>query len=298
MIFTLNESSPSKDESAPHKKLSKKAKRIIILSIVISLVSALIISILISNFSIKITRHSTEHSKIISPVRIALISDLHTREYGNENRKLISKIEKQNPELILLTGDILTSEATKDTDFKYLHNLIFSLQEFAPVFFSIGNQERFNPKIDTICEFVRKAGGTVLDNEYTDININGNPIRIGGITYYRSWDKDANTFLQEFCSVNEDVYTILLSHNPEFYLWGMKNYPIDLTLSGHTHGGMIKLPLIGPLYAPEQGWFPDYAAGFYEFEKGHLAITTGLSSSPKEMPRIFNRPEIMIIDLK
>ena len=197
-----------------------------------------------------------------------------------------------------MTGDFLTTDSTEKSDIEYLEQIICSLEKSAPVYFSIGNQERFNPQLEKICETVENAGGTVLDCNYIDLNVNGNSLRIGGISYYRFWDEESNTFIRKFAKTGNDTFTLLLCHNPEFYLWGIKNYNIDLVVSGHTHGGMVKLPLFGPIYAPEQGWFPDYAAGLYEFPKGYLAVTTGLSASPKYLPRLFNRPEIMIIDLK
>ena len=280
------------------KKLTRKAKRILSISLILSLLAAFIVSVIISNYCLKITNATIEQTKVKSPLRIALISDLHNRSYGDNNEKLTGKIREQSPDVILLAGDIVSQNSTSDNDFKYLHNLIFKLCEIAPVYFSIGNHERFHPKLETICSFVTDAGGIVLDNEYTDIELCGNPVRIGGISYYRSWDEPANTYLKEFTSVDDSTLTLLLCHNPEFYDWGIEDYPIDLIVSGHAHGGMVKLPLIGPLYAPEQGWFPEYAAGLYKGENGYLAVTTGLSSSPYYIPRVFNRPEIMIIDIE
>ncbi|MBE6738425.1 MAG: hypothetical protein E7566_07235 [Ruminococcaceae bacterium] len=280
------------------QRLSKNTKIKIILASVFLLLFALFAVILIGNFTIKITRHQNESNKIIEPLRIALISDLHQKSALDFEERIAEKIEKESPDLIFMAGDFISREDANDNDFKSLNSLIRSLKEIAPVYFSLGNHERFNSKIEDICHTVEYAGGILLDSEYTNVTIKGNKLCIGGLRYYRSWDEESNAFLKRFCTASDDVYTILLCHHPEFYLWGIKNYDIDLTLSGHTHGGMVKLPFIGPVYSPEQGWFPEYAAGFYEFPNGYLAVTTGLGSSPEAMPRIFNRPEIMIIDLK
>ena len=258
----------SENDTNERKKLTRKAKRIISISLILSLLVALCVSIIISNYSLKVTAESFENKKVKTPLRVAIISDLHTRSFGDNNEKLISKIAKQSPDVVLMTGDILSNDSTSDNDYKYLHNLVFKLSKISPVYFSIGNHERFHPELETICSFVTKAGGTVLDGEYIDTTINGTPIRIGGLSYHRSWDEKSNAYLTSFTNVDDNTFTLLLCHNPEFYLWGIKNYNIDLIASGHTHGGMVKLPFAGPLYAPEQGWFPEYAAGLYETECG------------------------------
>ena len=297
----FDKDSPSISETTAknRKKLSRKAKRIISISLILSLLAAFCISIVVSNYSLKITTESFDSNKVDAPIKLALISDLHTRSFGDNNEDLITSIAAELPDVILLAGDIVSSDSTSDNDFKYLHNLVFELSKIAPVYFSIGNHERFNPYAETICSFVKSAGGTVLDGEFQDVLINGTPVRIGAISYYRFWDEESNSFLQEFTNAGNDTFTLLLCHNPEFYVWGIKNYNIDLIASGHAHGGMVNLPLLGPLYAPEQGWFPEYAAGLYETEcGGHFAVTTGLGSSPEYMPRIFNRPEIMIIEIE
>ena len=278
-----------------NSRLSVKARRVLAFSIIAALIVAFIVSLIISNFSIKITKNELSSDKINSSVRLAIISDLHGRELGKNNKKLLSKIEDQNPDLILMVGDIISSSQSAKEQTDYLKHLISNLTEIAPVYFSLGNHDKYLPQIESI---VNSAGAVFLDESHTEIQVNGNILRIGGISHYRTWDENACSFLEDFSKDSEDVFTLLLCHFPEFYLWGIKDYPIDLTISGHTHGGMVRLPLLGPLYAPEQGWFPDYAAGIYSMENGYLAITTGLASSPEYLPRVFNRPEIMIIDLE
>ena len=205
------------------QRLSKNTKIKIILASVFLLLFALFAVILIGNFTIKITRHQNESNKITEPLRIALISDLHQKSALDFEERIAEKIEKESPDLI----------------FNNLNSLIRSLKAIAPVYFSLGNHERFNSKIEDICHTVEYAGGILLDSEYTNVTIKGNKLCIGGLSYYRSWDEESNAFLKRFCTASDDVYTILLCHHPEFYLWGIKDYDIDLTLSGHTHGGMV-----------------------------------------------------------
>ena len=294
----MNESKISnRQEHKNRNKLTKKTKIIIISSFCLLLL-AFITSVIISNTCLKITHHSLDSTKVNSSIRIALISDLHGKKFGKNNYRLIKKIASDNPDLILMTGDIFSRDNTEQEYFAAIGNLVESLSELAPTYYSLGNHEHTNPELEKIKATVTAAGAVILDDNYTDITVNNTPVRLGGISYYRYWEEAPNDYLADFTNVSDDVFTLLLCHNPEFYLWGIKNYPIDLVASGHTHGGIVKLPLLGPLYAPEQGWFPDYAAGFYEFENGHLAVTTGLGSSPGYLPRVFNRPEIMIIDVK
>ena len=300
MYNFLNDSKKESDKIQKNrKKLTRKAKRIISISLILSLFSAFAVSILVSNFSIKVTTESITTKKITSPMTVAIISDLHTKSFGENNKKLIDKVAKQNPDVILMPGDITSDNSTESKNIEYLENLISKLSNIAPVYFSIGNHERHNPNLDSMISAISQSGGIVLDADYIDTTINGNPVRIGGISYHRSWDEKSNAYLSDFTSVSKDTYTLLLCHCPEFYLWGIRNYNIDLIASGHTHGGMVNVPLKGPLYAPEQGWFPEYAKGLYETDcKGYLAITTGLASSPEYLPRIFNRPEIMIVEIE
>lgn len=285
----------SENSSQKSKKKSPKKARVITLCVICVLMLFFIISLIISNFSIKITTIEIENDKIRAPLRIAAISDLHTREHGKDNKRLFARIHEQNPDLILVAGDMLSSSKSEKENLSYLKKLTEALKDIAPVYFVIGNHDRDIPLLRSTIE---TAGGTLLDSEYTDIYISNTPVRLGGISYYRSWDEESNEFIASFSDVSEDVFTLLLCHYPELYLWGIEDYPIDLTVCGHTHGGMINLPILGPLFAPEQGWFPDYAKGLYSMKNGYLAITTGLASSPEYMPRVFNRPEIMIIELE
>lgn len=294
MIFLTKKDKKPKER----KKLSKKVKTVIFLSVILFFLAAFAAGLVISNYSLKVARYTQSSDRIQEPLRIALISDLHARSFGDNNKRLINKIKKESPDIICVAGDILSRDDTEEEDFEYLENLTKSLSDLAPTYISVGNHERTNPKFEQIKTSIKEQGGILLDNEYANITVKGNSIRIGGISFYRRWDENSKAFLQKFSATEDNVYTLLLCHHPEFYLWGIKEYPIDLTLSGHTHGGMVKVPFAGPLFSPEQGWFPDYAAGFYEFENGTLAVTSGLGSSPEYLPRFLNRPEIMIIELK
>ena len=275
-------------------------KRIIKLVLIVILSMLLIwvgLDLIISNNVITVERYSLSSDKITSPVRLVVVADLHSKEFGEDNYRLIEKVRNQNPDLILTVGDLTERDADKSEAVSLLEDLIPKLCEIAPVYSCLGNQELSNENREALEDALTQSGAELLELDYQDITVSGNKICIGGLSYYRSWDEKSNAYLQEYVSEDEESFTLLLCHHPELYLWGIEQYPLDLMVSGHTHGGMIRLPFIGALYAPEQGKFPDYAGGFYEMELGHLAVCKGLGSSPESLPRFHNPPELMVIDL-
>ncbi len=279
------------------KSEKTKLLRIVTLTIFSLLILWIAIDLVVSNTVITVSRHSLESEKIAEPVRLAVVTDLHSKEFGKDNSRLIEKIKEQQPDLILTVGDLIDRNTENEENLSYLSNLISQLSHIAPVYSCIGNQERDNENRKAIEIAMTSSGATLFDLNYQDITVNGNRIHIGGLTYYRSWDEESNAYLQDYVSADDECFTLFLCHHPELYLWGIEQYPIDLMVSGHTHGGMVRLPFAGALYAPEQGKFPEYAGGFYEMEQGHLAVCKGLGSSPKYLPRFHNPPELMIIDL-
>lgn len=279
------------------KSKNKKPLRITILTIISLLILWIAVDLIVSNTAITVSHHSLESEKIAEPVRLAVVTDLHSKEFGKNNYRLLEKIKEQTPDLILTVGDLIDQDINPEDNIAYLSNLISQLSDIAPVYSCIGNQERDNENREDIEAAMTSRGATLFDLNSQDITVKGNKIHIGGLSYYRSWDEEANAYLQDYVSADDEYFTLFLCHHPELYLWGIEQYPLDLMVSGHTHGGMILIPLVGAFYAPEQKRFPDYAGGFYEMELGHLAVCKGLGSSPRYIPRFHNPPELMIIDL-
>ncbi len=280
---------------------NRKHKTTIIKHIALSLLILFLLwiatDLIVSNTLITTSKHSVQSDKITSEVRLVVITDLHQKSFGKDNARLIKKVKKQNPDLILTVGDLIEKNADSDEACAYLEELISTLSEIAPVYSCLGNQERYSTYRQMYEVAMTSAGAKLLELSTEEVSVNGSKIRLGGLSYYRTWDEEANTYMQDFVSKSSDSFTLLLCHHPELYLWGIRDYSFDLMVSGHTHGGMIRLPFVGALHAPEQGRFPKYAGGFYDVGTGHLAVCKGLGSSPEYVPRFHNPPEIMVIDL-
>ena len=264
------------------------------------------LAVLFGNAHISAESYSVALQNLGSSVRIILLSDLHGKSFGRENSRLIAKIEEQTPDAIFLDGDMIDRSADQ-TDVQELLRLIERLHEIAPVYFAPGNHELEYMQTDaSLLTQVAEAGAVVVNDSYVDVTIAGQPLRIGGTmghAFYfgRSEEEFSSSpeyrFLKEF--EDTDVPKICLAHMPDTFIFnGAYNlWNVDLVLSGHTHGGLIRLPFIGGLYAPMQGWFPEYDRGYFCLgEHMQMVISAGLSGHGM-IPRINNPPEIVVIDL-
>lgn len=256
-----------------------------------------------SKYGLTVTSYQISSEKIQEPFRIVQLSDLHNSSFGENNEKLIEQIINLSPDYICMTGDMFN--ATQES-LKVISNLVSRLSEQFPVYYSYGNHEEQYPthfSRDWEDE-LRKAGAVLLDYEYLDIASKN--LRLGGIYGYCLPEKYLETeearekecrFLKKF--QNTDAYTILLCHMPVCFLMNgaLEEWNMDNVLAGHTHGGQIRLPLIGGLYAPDQGWFPGRVWGRFDAqEQNHtLIVSRGLGTS-FHIPRLFNVPEIVVID--
>lgn len=276
----------------------------------IALVSMIVIIALLSVYLwccqniIEIESYNVKTDKIKSSVKIAFISDMHTKEFGENNRRLIKKIMKQEPDLIAIGGDMLSNS---DTEHKVVTDLLRHLVDIAPTYYALGNHEKNYVNYDAFISEIKSIGVVFLDNEFTYFSgpeMNGEEIVIGGLSDYPYYDKFApdyetedRYFFDEFEAQNELNYCVLLAHQPEFYMWSLKYHKLDLILSGHAHGGVIQLPFIGGIYAPTQKFFPEFDEGFFSSEKANMIVTSGLSISSPPIPRINNFPEVCIVNI-
>ena len=261
-----------------------------------------------SNVCIKISEYNIDLAELSGSARVVVISDLHGKEYGKDNKRLLAKIREQNPDAIFVVGDML-DDNDAENNFSKTTKLLTDLLDIAPVYFSYGNQEKeySGNSIDTFVNTIKENGVIVLDDSFVDCEINGQKIRIGGtmghaFPFGRTMEEfessDEYIFLKDI--EKTDSPTIVLAHMPDTFIFnGAHNYwsHIDLVVSGHTHGGVIRLPFAGGLYSPMQGLFPEYDYGFYMLgEKMRIVITSGLSGY-KLVPRFLNLPEICVLNL-
>lgn len=258
------------------------------------------VDLILSQKYISVTRYRYQNPEIKQSFKIVDLTDLHNYEYGAENRRLINKVKNESPDVIFLTGDMLNADEEQPD---ILMNLIQQLVKIAPVYASLGNHEieymQFFGNRNLIAQ-MEEAGATVLDKKYIDIEIKNQKVRLGGIYGYvlSSDDKEdpEQTFMEEF--QDTDRFKILLSHMPEgLLLWkSMEHWDVDLVFSGHVHGGQMRIPFVGGLYDPEEGFFPTYTKGMYECGNGTMVLSAGLGSS-RGIPRVNNLPELVVCEI-
>jgi predicted MPP superfamily phosphohydrolase len=231
-----------------------------------------------------------------SNIKIVLISDLHSTIHGKDQTVLIDKIKSVNPDLVVLSGDIFDNIVPM-TGTQLLLSGIYGI---APIYYVTGNHE-FRGDIQAIREELISYGVIILSDNYTLKKINNNEIIIAGIDdpekkIYETPNYDQNASMENaFRELDEiPLYKILIAHRPEM-IEEYKKYSFDLVLSGHTHGGQVRIPFIlNGLYSPNQGIFPKYAGGLYTHGNLTHIISRGLLFNPR-LPRIFNPPELVII---
>ena len=270
-------------------------KVIIIISIVILFFIAFYNGLVVRKYSLKTNKILKDQS-----IRIVLITDLHSQKYGEKQDKIREKIEAENPDIIALAGDIVDDSGRIEG----VKLFIEAIKDIGPIYYVTGNHEIRTGEVDKIKGLFRSLGVNVLENSLQKVNVRGVDLIVAGvddpnIVGYKSpgsnWYKEVYTSFSNMKDMGG--YKILLSHRPEkvdFY----GTLPFDLVLSGHAHGGQIRIPfLLNGLYAPHQGFFPKYAGGVYEFENYTLVVSRGVYYN-LFLPRIFNPPEIVVVDIE
>lgn len=274
--------------------------------LVLAVFAALCSSLWASRYGLQVTRYEIVSDKLDETIRIVQLTDLHCREFGEENAELIARIAEQQPDLIVMTGDMINGHGQRT---EVAEALIESLSGIAPVYASLGNHERANEHIyrSDITKLYEDAGAVVLEKEYQDIEIRGQRIRLGGMLGYALPEKYARTgeaVEAEYTYIAEmqktESLTILLCHYPTCWIHNqlLDEWDVDVVFSGHEHGGQIRLPWLGGVYAPDRGFFPGHTSGvMYDQEGKHaLVMSRGLGSTGS-IPRLNNVPEIVVVDI-
>lgn len=274
-----------------------RVKRILIfVGIVLLLVGGVFAWNMYINQNFELTFYQMSTEKNINKLRVIELSDLHLHEYGEHNDKLVEKISDLKPDIIAMAGDMTIEDVP---DHSVVISLIERLVKIAPVYYSPGNHEYTDilyNKSSTLIKDIEKAGAIYVDGKIVEAEAGGNKFIIGGVC--KNADdvlkyKSSSEMLEKFSK--EDSFKILLSHYPEIFISKMEAYPVDLALSGHAHGGQIRLPGTDGLYAPDQGFLPEYTSGMRTMSGSTVVISRGLGGS--NWLRINNRPELVIIDI-
>lgn len=286
--------------------MKKKILCVVTLGIIIFIIYSLILFEQSQN-DLMVSYYNIQTDKLDEDIRIVQISDLHNSVFGEENELLIKEIIYQDPDIILVTGDLLNSD---DENLEIAISLLKELVDICPVYVSLGNHEvDYIQNYDT--DLVKLYGDTdaiVLDKEYIDININNSELRIGGIygyclpdNYYDSmqYSIEESKYLNDLQST--DRYIILMCHMPACWLLnnGLNEWNVDCVFAGHVHGGQIIFFNGSGLYAPDFGWFPGKLSGVFQSDdySKSLILSRGLGSNEK-IPRYNNVPEIVVADIQ
>ena len=242
--------------------------------------------------SIDVSRFTVSGApEAFSGFKIAQISDLHNAEFGADNQKLIEILEREAPDAIVLTGDLVDGWRTNvDSAASFARRCA----EIADCYFVTGNHEaKIGDDYAALETALSDAGVTVLRNASVRIRNGVESIRLIGVDD-PSFGGEANLDAT-LEALSSDDFTILLAHRPEkideYAKWG-----IDLVLSGHAHGGQIRIPGIGGVYAPGQGFFPKYTSGEYAVGGTTMIVSRGLGNSVLPL-RVNDRPEVVIVTL-
>lgn len=275
-----------------------KKKTVIIISVISVLV---VLSVLCGlylhyeNTKLSISNYNITNDKIPSAFndyKIVQISDLHNTRSKTLTDALIKEIKRQEPDMIVITGDLIDCQKY---DLQSALDLIEEIKNVAPIYYVPGNHEAGSGKYEDITSCLAEKGVHVLDDTYDTITINNDSFDILGVSdpaFYPSYLSDQmGAALEDILEGIEDGnFKLLLSHRPELFDV-YTEYDIDLVLSGHAHGGQIRLPFIGGLVAPNQGLFPKYTSGEFKQNDTTMIVSRGIGNSVLPF-RIKNYPSV------
>lgn len=223
--------------------------------------------------------------------KIVQISDFHNAYFGRDNDKLIAIIKNQNPDIVVITGDLVDSN---HTNINRALEFAQTVQEICPTYYVTGNHEYWldEKDLDILLSGLRASGITILENECVNIDKGDSSFALVGLDDRNLSDNTLTNILQDYKS----EFTVVLAHEPQ-YITNYSGEKVDLVLSGHAHGGQFRLPFMGGVVAPDQGFNPQYTEGEYKMKDTTMIVSRGLGNSIIPV-RLFNYPEIVCVELK
>ncbi len=310
------------------KNLNLSKKKICLIVLVLLAAGVLVWLTLRSYRDLVVTEVTIESSKVTNPVRYVFIADLHENVFGENNQQFYDQLEELDPDFILIGGDIINWTSEND---EYAVEVISKLSGLSDVYYCIGNHEieylhtrreidfngsdRDNSSL-TLLEtgengFIRrieKAGATVLQKNWIDIEVNSTKLRIGAAyegMFSLDPDNPKETMLQDMYTFltgfqDTDALTLYMTHRPYSFLNGNGSalWDLDVVMCGHEHAGQVVLPGLGGFYSRERGIFPEYTHGVFSFDKTTLIVTSGVGSDAEPLPRFNNPPEIVLVTIQ
>ncbi len=232
--------------------------------------------------------------------KIVHLSDLHNKKFGKDQKNLVKRIEDAHPDIIVFTGDLIDS---RRFNAEISLELMKRLVDIAPVYYVPGNHECRSGRLEILCNDLKDIGVNVLRNVCDVVSRDGDGIYIIGIddpSIYKTEDVETKVVRREIDRImdeiqDNDAFKILLVHRPDMFPL-YSDYGFNLVLSGHAHGGQIRLPFIGGLVAPNQGIFPEFTSGEHKIDDSTMVVSRGLGNSIFPQ-RLFNRPEVVVLTL-
>lgn len=249
-----------------------------------------------SRDDLEISRYAVKSQKLpesFDGFKIVQLSDLHGAEFGEDGMGLVEKVKELEPDMIALTGDFVTDEG----DLAAVEKLAARLTELCPVYFVSGNHEFGSGLAVKVRNILERAGVKYLSNEYLTISRGEDEILLGGVEDPLAYADmlSPDELAQKMNDAAPDAFKILLGHR-NYWMTEYPELPVDLIFCGHAHGGLIRIPGVGGLIGTDRRLFPDFDAGQFNNGRYTLIVSRGLGNSVS-IPRIFNRPEIVCVEL-
>lgn len=233
--------------------------------------------------------------KLTAEVRLAVVTDFHSSDNADD---VVEMLASCAPDAVLLVGDLFDDD-TQNRPTERTLSLMRQLSAQYPCYYVSGNHEAWTGEMDALYQQTEEAGVTVLRMSSGVLTVSGQRIALCGIPdpYEMVFSGAPDTeeqIRQAMENVDSADFTVLLAHRPEL-LAKYAQFPLDLVVSGHAHGGQVRIPgVLNGLYAPNQGWFPKLAGGAYTQDGTTLIVSRGLAVRTR-LPRIFNRPEVVLV---
>ena len=278
-------------------KRRKKRRWLIAAGVIIFLLLLFIWLMYDSSANLQVSRYEAASEKLpesFDGFTIVQLSDLHGAQFGSDGTALAEKVRELEPDMIALTGDFVTDEGDLDA----VRQLVSELSEICPVYFVSGNHEFGSGLAQKVRQKMTDAGVKYLSNEFVSIDRGEDSIILGGVEDPLAYADmiDPPELARRMNEADPAAFKVLLGHR-NYWMEEYPDLPVDLILSGHAHGGLVRIPGVGGVIGTDRSLFPDYDAGEYDNGAYTLIVSRGLGNSVP-VPRLLNRPEIVVVTLR